>query len=82
MASGVGPTKIMSFVSATAGKLDIFRQEAVTGVYRIHLVELGNRNDLFDIQVRFERFVILTDLVGLVGLVTMRREPVLLGDTR
>ena len=46
---------------------------------RIHLVQLGNFNNRINIEVWLERIIILTNLVGLIGLVTMGREAILTG---
>ena len=46
---------------------------------RIHLVQPGDFNDRFDIQVWLERIIIRTDLVGLVRFVTMGGEAILMG---
>ena len=46
---------------------------------RIYLVQLGNFNDRVNIEVWFERIIILTDLVSLIGLVTVGRETIFSG---
>lgn len=66
-----GSDKDNALFAATGRKLHVFGQETITGMDCIHLVQLRDLDHRFDIQVRLQRFIIRTDLVGFVRLVTM-----------
>ena len=61
------------------GEVGILGQEAVAGVNGIHILALGQRNDLLDAQIGPEGAAVLADEIGLVRLGAEQREFILLG---
>ena len=62
---------------AGAGELGILGEEAVAGVDRVDFLLSGQFDDRRDVEIATDRLAGATDLVRLVGLEAMRREPIL-----
>ena len=65
-------------VRTSLRKLGILRQEAVTGMNRIHALFLRQSDDAFDVQISSKRPFILVQFVSLIRLEAMRAKAVLL----
>src|SRR5690606_26236061 len=65
-----------------AGKLRVFREEAVTGVNRVNPLLLRHPDDALDVEVSGDRPLPFPDLISLVGLVAMDAQPILLRINR
>ena len=64
-------------LGARCGQLGVLGEETVSGVHGIGAGVFGDADDLLDRQVGADRTARLTDLVGLVGLQSMRRVAIL-----
>ena len=61
---------------AGPGELGVLGEEAVARVDRVDVLRLGQRDDRLDVQIAADRLAGLADLVRLVGLEPVHREPV------
>ena len=61
---------------ARPGELRVLRKKPVARVNRVHFLGLGQLDDRLDAQVAANRLARRADLVRLVGLESMKREPV------
>ncbi len=64
---------------AGAGKLGVFRQEAVAGVDGVHAAALGQIDDGGNVQIHAERRVVFADEIGLVRTGAEQAHGVFLG---
>ena len=65
-------------VRTSLRKLGILRQEAVTGMNRIHALFLRQSHDAFDVQISSKRPFVLVQFVSLIRFEAMRAKAVLL----
>ena len=70
--SGLGPTQMMSWLSTISANCAFSREEAVAGVDRVGVDDLGGRDDVGDVEIGFGRRR-RADADGLVGEADVHR---------
>ena len=79
---GRGTDEDDAVLLAGPSKIGVLAEEAVAGVDRVGAGELRDTDHLVDVQVRANRVIDLTDLVGLVCLLAVLGEAILEGEDR
>ena len=70
---GVRTNENDAFFSTTPRKIHVFGQKTVAGVNRFHTIRFCHPQNFLDVEVRTQRLVISSNLVGFVGFVTVER---------
>ena len=69
---GAGPQGV-----GRVGKGGILGQKTITRMYGIDMIFLGNPYDFLNNQIRFQRIFVVTDLIGFISFIAVKRITVL-----